>query len=1289
MFFRKKSALVISAFILSFFIGHLARAMPVGTLLYRTSSNGNLYGYNTDELVVVKNKMIKNIYTGHTAIYIGQENGVDYIVEAMPDGVIKIPAKYFLNSQNGERLIGAKIPKNLSESQRIKVVELVKQLAESNLAYDFDFKYQKGPASGEWTCVGLVEKVYESANISNPLDISKLEYDSDKYAIDITPDGFDNFSVINNETGDCLSRSLEFSKISADRRTLLPLPEIFGFNAGKEYNGERYFFFPLTQYFQESLEEVKVDIDLESGFSDNEVRGKIPEVAMIFRWSLINNPSSALRNLGHKIASFFSSGDSVLAQNDEIIQEDDYKEDVDSESLSKSSNNFLQNSSSESLDSSLSEAQRDTSDSSEVKISLGKVQSSISISDDLINSDPVLSPEISKEEVSSDQDIITPDLELNSEKELDNDDAQKQIVLEALKKLVISKIYATGNNDYIEIYNPSNQTINLSELDLRLYKTKTSASPSLISRLGNIDDASYPGGLVIAPQARYLVVRSLAEDNIKNKAQAIVSRNDFSFTGNGYTIYLSNGVVSSDDDVDIIDKVGYGSAKYFLQQASPEILDNYVLTRQLGNISSVSKNNYLDFTLVALPGANIPSSGSSGSSSASTSSSSSGNTNSNNSSSNNTTTIATSTDVFATSTENIATSTTATSTEPLLPLLISKIYTTDSDDYVEIYNPNNQSINLEESGIRLYKAKTSSPSLMMRLGNLSDGSYPGGLIISPYGKYLIARSSASDSIKSQAQAISERSEFSLTGEAYTVYLSNDAVSEDDDSDIIDKVGYGLANYYFNSPASEIFDNHLLVRKATATSSVSDMSEGGQHFSLGHGFNSWDNSSDFVLLNLGPDIPINIPDNNPAYCLNPGIYSDNIIHLWHLDECSGTNTLDFAQAKNSTINSLWHEGKFGCGLKQYFSDNHLQTNLDSSFNSNNWTLSFYYNNISDNSRPEIKFANSVSGDWSRIRLYPGYTDFYNIPKAPSRDYNLTWPNDNIWHLFTLVVNKPLNYLAIYRDGEEIYRIDLDINFFPEVDEFYIKGDNGYNLMDEIAIFNRALSPSEIANIYNLELPLNCSNCNPNSSNNPNNNLLQLIKHWDFNEESGNIAYESLSGSDLNIAPGSRVNCGNNGYLNLLPNDFLVSTSFDPHFYHQDLSMSFWLRNSMPLDNPDYQFLLSLISDDKKMLGLEGLGSQWYYYFNDLNYIIGDFSDDVWHQIILSYNLYLHRLSLFIDGELINRWFHHSLGGYFMEKIILEVSTSESYYFDELGIWQGAFSESDANSYYNSQKSIFID
>ena len=150
MFFGKKMALILSALALNFICFQSVQAMPLGTLLYRTSGDGKLYGYNTEDFLTIKNKRIDNIYSGHVAIYVGKENGVDYIVEASSNGLIKTPAKYFLNTNNDEKLLGAKIPKSLSETQRMKIVELAKTLANSNLAYDFDFKKQKGPDSGTW-----------------------------------------------------------------------------------------------------------------------------------------------------------------------------------------------------------------------------------------------------------------------------------------------------------------------------------------------------------------------------------------------------------------------------------------------------------------------------------------------------------------------------------------------------------------------------------------------------------------------------------------------------------------------------------------------------------------------------------------------------------------------------------------------------------------------------------------------------------------------------------------------------------------------------------------------------------------------------------------------------------------------------------------------------------------------------------------------------------------------------------------------------------------------------------
>ncbi|MEA3464084.1 MAG: lamin tail domain-containing protein [Patescibacteria group bacterium] len=279
--------------------------MPEGTLLYRTSGNNKLYGYNTNELLKIhpfkKDKIELNC--GHVGIYVGKDkDGVDYVVEAVNNGIQKTPAKYFVNTSAGEKFIGARIPNNVTEKQRKKAVILAKNLAEQRLKYDFDFRTQKGPGNEQFICVGLTEKLYESADIN--IKGHNLVYTPANYAINITPDGYDNNSVYNAKTGDCFAANVEYSKIS--RRA--SMGEIIGTNCGKESNGQRYFFLPHTQFLQPSLKDVQADILISSDFSGSKIRGLTPAGKIILSWTRNNTVSSTkiaaqkVKNTGSKVA---------------------------------------------------------------------------------------------------------------------------------------------------------------------------------------------------------------------------------------------------------------------------------------------------------------------------------------------------------------------------------------------------------------------------------------------------------------------------------------------------------------------------------------------------------------------------------------------------------------------------------------------------------------------------------------------------------------------------------------------------------------------------------------------------------------------------------------------------------------------------------------------------------------------------------------------------------------------------------------------------------------------------
>jgi len=625
------------------------RAMPVGTLLYRTSGDNKMYGFNASDLIVSEKGKLAHIYSGHAAIYVGQEAGIDYIVEMQPKGAIKVPAKYFINETAGEKLIGAKLPEKATPLQIATAVAIAKNLALNNTAYDFDFKKQKGPNSGEWTCVGLTEKVYESANVSNPTNLKSLEYNQNYYAVDITPDGYDNVNIY-NASGDCFADSLEYSKISPKRDMLLPAPELTGYDVGLEQGGERYIFLPYTQSIQPGLKDVSVDINLSSSFPESEIRGDSPILALILKWSLINNPISTVKNLARKI------GNSLVAMKEKVFPDNsvalaDYSVVTDNKSVydksiattsiktSKASSTKVSTSKTSVSKSSVGSISSSKATSTASKISgtsISKNTSPLSVTKNtsqtmtsstvakiesvdsnslitkatvprttirpIINTPVSTTNKTSVNNLSTSTIIITP---VNNQ----NISSSTPVISQATTSVVIVspplvvteepvtelepenpialivKIYSNENDDWLEIVNASGYDFDLAAAGYRLEKAKTGSDPTLVMRIGDENDGIYPGGTIIKASSTYLIVNDEASPEMLAKADAIAIKDTFSWTEDSYTIYLGTASISSDSDVDIVDKLGYGEAKYFESSPAPALKKGYALERK-ANINS-------------------------------------------------------------------------------------------------------------------------------------------------------------------------------------------------------------------------------------------------------------------------------------------------------------------------------------------------------------------------------------------------------------------------------------------------------------------------------------------------------------------------------------------------------------------------------------------------------------------------------------------------------------------------------------------------------------------------------
>ena len=172
--------------------------------------------------------------------------------------------------------------------------------------YDLDFDTQKGPNGGDWICVGLAEKLYESCISCDSetllyYDIypytGGLTNEFPRYGYDITPDGFHNitdpngiyntyeyrdldiypetdpfFDKCGNMCGDTdsfwayatFTASKEFSEVRHPRNHEYVDCTITNWigEVGRKHGDKYYIFWPYTQFKQNTLKSTRVDLDI-------------------------------------------------------------------------------------------------------------------------------------------------------------------------------------------------------------------------------------------------------------------------------------------------------------------------------------------------------------------------------------------------------------------------------------------------------------------------------------------------------------------------------------------------------------------------------------------------------------------------------------------------------------------------------------------------------------------------------------------------------------------------------------------------------------------------------------------------------------------------------------------------------------------------------------------------------------------------------------------------------------------------------------------------------------------
>lgn len=1099
-------------------------AMPVGTILYRTSGDDKMYGYNANDLILAEKGKLAHIYSGHTAVYVGQENGIDYIVEMQPKGAIKVPAKYFINESLGEKLVGAKIPKNATPNQIAKAVAIAKNLADKNLAYDFDFKYQKGPQNGQWTCVGLTEKIYESANISNPSNIGSLVYDSKNYAVDITTDGYDNQSVY-NASGDCFSSDLEYSKIERKKNMLVPAPELVGFDVGIEHDDERYIFLPYTQYLQTGLKDVPVDIELSSSFKETEVRGSSPILGLILKWSLINNPVSTVKSLASKIGSGLAIIKEKVFPNSSVV-------------LAENSNDYgVEASVSTSSSSKSASAKASATKTSTAKVATTKANTTKTTT---------------------------------AKTSASNSAGVKVAVTKATSTKGISAGVSTSKTVSVSVSTPkSTKTAEVNTVKTTTAKLSTTKATS--SSLVTKDIVEAPKTVTVARTTSKPTVQVATSTPVVRTATSTQATNN------------QTNETETDDTPDTPD------------------------------------------------------------------------------------------------------------TPPIA--LIAKIYSNGADDWLEIVNSSDKDFDLAAAGYRLEKAKTASdPTLIMRFGNDSDGVYPGGTVIGAHGSYLVASDSASEDIKAKADAIATKTSFSWTEDGYTLYLGTASISSDEDTDIVDKVGYGEASYFETAPAEALKKGYALERKVSATSTIESLSSGGLEELWPRLFDSNDNSADFILVPY--DLAVIAAENASSTTeisdsdlfINPaGLDSENMTQLWHFDECYGEAAANELQASGQEPVDFkrpdkWAVGRWGCaaGLTKLASSTNAV--WKSPIDPNQMTVNFYYRNSGANFSIALKFANAASsGRQAYMELSPYFTEAYGFPGPEGRLPDLFWPSDNLWHQVSLVVNRSGGYWGLYLDGKEVYSYKYS-GIMPTFTSFELSSQqNEIVAIDELSFWDRSLPATELRSINLLDQPFNPYTWPKQQE------AAKLEHYWSFDENTGQIAKDSVGTDNIAVSAGQWDMEGRNDSAILIGSAIKAPLSDLPV---TDFSLSFWWRNT---SNPNEGRLhLLLKNGTRSLMSLTPTPYNPSFGFNSTGGYLTEYGkalfpdDKNWHHLALTYDSYRYLLRFYLDGEQkMERQFIRLKDGEVINNLEIALENWPSS-VDELKIWSGALTAKEVLAEYEAFK-----